>query len=205
MNYKILALLTIVPLLLMPLASSYAISGSEQMSMKDNVSMKKNIPVDPSIEKMRHMDQNNMANPYFFQIGDTTIKMKRGTVTISGHGAYNPDEGTIVGWGTYSINMGSRVVNGNWKAVHLASGSGNPYGDDSDDSQVHFIGMTASNKQLGKYRGENSMKESVKRGGHQIWISADAAESTLCVYGSYVGTPSPHDACVQANTISITK
>jgi len=205
MNYKILALLTIIPLLLMPLASSYAVSGNEQMSMKGNVSMKKNIPVDPSIEKMRHMNQGNTANPDFFQIDDTTIKMKRGTVTISGHGAYNPDEGTIVGWGTYSINMGSRVVNGNWKAVHLASGSGNPYGDDSDDSHVHFIGMTASNKQLGKYRGENSMKESIKRGGHQIWISADAAEGTLCVYGSYVGTPSPHDACVQANTISITK
>jgi len=202
MNYKILALLTIVPLLLMPLASSYAVSGDEQMSMKGNVSMKKNIPVDPSIEKMRHMGQNNMANPYFFQIGDTTIKMKRGTVTISGHGAYNPDEGTIVGWGTYSINMGSRVVNGNWKAVHLASGSGNPYGDDSDDSHVHFIGMT-TNKRIGG--GENSMRESIKRGGHQIWISADAVEGTLCVYGSYVGTPSPHDACVQTNTISITK
>lgn len=205
MNFKILALLAMVSLLLMPIASSYAVSGSEKMSMKDNVSMKKNIPVDPNIEKMRHMSQNNMANPYFFQIDDTTIKMKRGTVTISGHGAYNPDEGTIVGWGAYSINMGSRIVNGNWKAVHLASGSGNPYGNDSDDSYVHFIGMTASNKPLGKYRGENSMQESVKRGGHQIWISANAAEGTLCVYGSYVGTPSPRDACVETNTISITK
>jgi len=112
--------------------------------------------MDPNIEKMRHMGQDNMANPYFFQIDDTTVKMKRGTVTISGHGAYNPDTSTIIGWGAYSINMGSRVINGNWKAVHLASGSGNPSGDDSDDSQVHFIGMTASNKQLGKYRGENS-------------------------------------------------
>jgi len=202
MNFKILALLAMVSLLLMPIASSYAVSGNEQMSMKDNVSMKKNIPVDPNIEKMRHMGQNNMANPYFFQIDDTTIKMKRGTVTISGHGAYNPDEGTIVGWGAYSINMGSRIVNGNWKAVHLASGSGNPYGDDSDDSYVHFIGMT-TNKRIGG--GENSMRESIKRGGHQIWISADTVEGTLCVYGSYVGTPSPHDACVQANTISITK
>ena len=202
MNYKILALLTIVPLLLMPLASSYAVSGNEQMSMKGNVSMKKNMPVDPSIEKMRHMNQDNTANPYFFQIGDTTIKMKRGTVTISGHGAYNPDEGTIVGWGTYSINMGSRIINGNWKAANLVSGSGNPYGDESVDSHVHFIGMT-TNKRIGG--GENSMRESIKRGGHQIWISADAVEGTLCVYGSYVGTPSPHDACVQTNTISITK
>ncbi|MEX0764606.1 MAG: hypothetical protein WDZ43_02085 [Nitrosopumilaceae archaeon] len=98
MNFKILALLAMVSLLVMPVASSYAVSGNEQMSMKDNVSMKKNIPVDPNIEKMRHMGQDNMANPYFFQIDDTTITMKRGTVTISGHGAYNPDAGTIVGW-----------------------------------------------------------------------------------------------------------
>ena len=205
MNYKILALLTIVPLLLMPLASSYAVSGSEQMSMKDNISMKKNIPVDPSIEKMRHMGQDNTANPDFFQIDNTTIKMKRGTVTISGHGAYNPDKGTIVGWGTYSINMGSRVINGNWKAVNLAGGSGNPYGDDSDDSNVHFIVMTGSNKPFGKYKVENAVRESFKRGNHQIWISANTVEGILCVYGSYVGTPSPHDACVQTNTISITK
>jgi len=186
MNYKILALLTIVPLLLMPLASSYAVSGNEKMSMNDNVSMKKNMPL--SIEKMRHMGQSNMPNPYFFKIDDTTIKMKRGTVTISGHGAYNPDDGTIAGWGKYSINMGSRVINGNWKAINLVSGSGNPYGDDSNDSEVHFIGMT-TNKRIGG--GENSMRESIKRGGHQIWISADAVEGTLCVYGSYVGKPSP--------------
>lgn len=205
MNFKIPALLAMVSLLLMPIASSYAVSGSEKTSMKDNASMKKNMPVDPNIEKMRHMGQNNMANPHFFQIDDTTVKMKRGTVTISGHGAYNPDTGTIVGWGKYYINMGSRVINGNWKAINLVSGSGNPYGDDSDDSYVHFIGITASNKPLGKYRGENSMQESVKRGGHQIWISANAAEGTLCVYGSYVGTPSPRDACVETNTISITK
>ena len=202
MNLKIIALLAIVPLLLMPVASSYAVSGSEQMSMKDNISMKKNMVMDARMEKTRHMEQKNIPNPYFFQICDTIIKMKRGTVTISGHGAYNPDEGTIVGWGTYSINMGSRVINGNWKAANLVSGSGNPYGDESDDSHVHFISMT-TNKRIGG--GENSMRESIKRGGHQIWISADAAEGTLCVYGSYVGTPSPHDACVQANTISITK
>ena len=202
MNFKILALLAMGSLLLMPIASSYAVSGSEKMSMKDNVSMKKNMPVDPNVEKMRHMGQNNMANPYFFQIGDTIVKMKRGTVTISGHGAYNPDEGTIVGWGKYYISMGSRVINGNWKAINLVSGSGNPYGDDSSDSQVHFIGMT-TNKRIGG--GENSMRESIKRGGHQIWISADVAEGMLCVYGAYVGTPSPRDACVKTDTVSITK
>ena len=68
MNYKILALLTIVPLLLMPLASSYAISDSEQMYMKDNVSMKKNIPVDPSIEKMRYMGQDNKQTKIFSKL-----------------------------------------------------------------------------------------------------------------------------------------
>ena len=202
MNLTIIVLLAILPLLLMPVVSSYAVSGSEQMPMKDNVSMKKNVVTDARMEKTRHMEQKNIQNPYFFQIGDTIIKMKRGTVTISGHGAYNPNEGTIIGWGTYSINMGSRVVNGNWKAANLVSGSGNPYGDESDDLHAHFISMT-TNKRIGG--GENSMRESIKRGGHQIWISADAIEGTLCVYGSYVGTPSPRDACVQTNTISITK
>jgi hypothetical protein len=202
MNYKILALLAIVPLLLMPLASSYAVSGSEKMSMKDNASMKKRMAVDPRTEKMQHMEQQNIPNPYFFQIEETSVKMKRGTVTISGHGAYNPDEGTIVGWGKYYINMGSRVINGNWKAINLVSGSGNPYADDSSDSKVHFVGMTA-NKRIGG--GENSMRESIKRGGHQIWISADVVEGMLCVYGVYVGTPAPRDACVKTDTVSITK
>lgn len=202
MNLKIIVFLAIAPLLLMPIVSSYAVSGSEQMSVKDNSSMKKNMVMDVRMEKTRHMEQKNIPNPYFFQIGETIIKMKRGTVTISGHGAYNPDEGTIVGWGTYSINMGSRVINANWKAVNLVSGNGNPYGDESDNSHVHFISMT-KNKRIGG--GENSMRESIKRGGHQIWISADATEGRLCVYGSYVGTPSLHDACIQTNTISITK
>ena len=124
----------------------------------------------------------NILNPYFFIIDDTTLKMKRGTVTISGHGAYNPDEGTIFAWGEYSINMGSRVINGNWKAANLVSGSGNPYGKDSGDSSVHFIAITV-NKRIGG--GENAMQESIKREGHQIWISADTTDGRLCVYGSY--------------------
>jgi len=44
MNFKILALLAMVSLLVMPVASSYAVSGNEQMSMKDNISMKKTYP-----------------------------------------------------------------------------------------------------------------------------------------------------------------
>ena len=40
--------------------------------------MKKNIPVAPSIEKMRHIGQTKIADPYFFQIDDATIQTKRG-------------------------------------------------------------------------------------------------------------------------------
>lgn len=187
----------------MPVASSYAISNSESVSMKDQLSMKKNIP-DPSIEKMRHLSQTNIPDPYFFKIDDTTLKAKRGTITISGHGAYNPDEGMISAWGKYSISIGSRIIDGNWVAVDLASGKANPYGDDSNASHIHFIGKTASLKDQ-KYTGNNAKRESVMRGSHQIWISADADEGKLCVYGSFVGTPSPRNACVETNTISITK
>jgi len=203
MNSKILVSLLILSLLLMPIASSYAMS-SEHMSMKDKSSVKKNIPVDPSIEKMRHMGQTKIENPYFFQIDDTTVKIKRGTVTISGHGVYNPDQDVISAWGTYSISMGSRELAGSWTAANLVSGKGNPYGGDSDAFHVHFIGKTASLKDP-KYTGNNAKRESVMRGSHQIWISANTEEGKLCVYGSYVGTPSPRNACVETDTISITK
>jgi hypothetical protein len=190
-------------LLLMPIASSYAMS-SEQMSVKDKSSMKKNMSVDTSIEKMRHMGQTKIENPYFFQIDDTVVKIKRGTVTISGHGIYNPDKDVISGWGKYSISIGNRQISGSWTAVDLVSGKGNPYGVDSDESHVHFIGKTLSLKDP-KYTGSNAKKESVTRGSHQIWISANADESKLCVYGTYVGTPSPRNACIETDTISITK
>jgi len=203
MNSKILVSLLILSLLLMPIASSYAMS-SEQMSMKDKSPVKKNIPVVPSIEKMRHMGQTKIENPYFFQIDDTTVKIKRGTVTISGHGVYNPDQDVISAWGTYSITMGSRELAGSWTAANLASGKGNPYGVDSDESHVHFIGKTLSLKDP-KYTGNNAKRESVMRGSHQIWISANAEEGKFCVYGSYVGTPSPRNACVETDTISVTK
>ena len=204
MNSKMLVLLSVLSLLIMPVASSYAISNSESISMKDHSSVKKNIPVDPSIEKMRHMGQKEISNPYFFKIDDTTIKTKRVIVTISGHGAYNPDEGTISALGTYSISMGSREVSGNWVAANLASGKANPYGGDSDALHVHFIGKTASLKDP-KYTGTNAKRESVMRGSHQIWIYADAEEGKLCVYGFYVGAPSPRNACMETDTISITK
>jgi hypothetical protein len=204
MNSKILVLLSILPLLLMPVASSYAMSSSEHMSMKDNSAVKKNIPVDPSIEKMRHMEQVSISNPTFFQIGDTTIKTKSGTITISGHGVYNTDKHVISAWGTYSISMGSREITGSWTAVDLAGGKSNLYGGDSDTSHVHFIGKTASLKDT-KYAGHNAKRDSITRGSHQIWIYADAEEGKLCVYGSYVGAPSPRNACVQADTISITQ
>ena len=203
MNSKTLVLLAIVPLLLMPIASSYAMS-SEPMSMKDQSSTKKNISMDPNMEKMKHMDQAKISNPYFFQIDDTTIQTKRGTVTISGHGAYNPDHGMIYAWGTYSISIGSRELTGSWKAVNLVDGKGNPYGGDSDASYVHFVGKTMSLKDP-KFTGNNAKRESMTRGSHQIWISADAGEGKLCVYGSYVGTPSPRNACVETDTISIIK
>lgn len=190
-------------LLLMPIASSYAMS-SEQMSVKDKSSMKKNMSVDTSIEKMRHIGQTKIENPYFFQIDDTVVKIKRGTVTISGHGIYNPDKDVISGWGKYSISIGNRQISGSWTAVDLVSGKGNPYGVDSDESHVHFIGKTLSLKDP-KYTGSNAKKESVMRGSHQIWISANADESKLCVYGTYVGTPSPRNACIETDTISITK
>ncbi len=203
MNSKIFVILLILPLLLMPVASSYAMS-SEHMFMKDKSSVKKKIPVDPSIEKMKHIGQTKITNPYFFQIDDTTVKIKRGTVTISGHGAYNPDQDLISAWGTYSISIGSRELTGIWTAANLVSGKGNPYGSDSDASYVHFIGKTTSLKDP-KYTGNNAKRESVMRGSHQIWISANAEEGKLCVYGSYVGTPSPRNACIETDTISITK
>lgn len=203
MNSKILALLSILPLLLMPVASSYAMSD-ESISMKDKMSTKKNTSTNTGMEKIRHMGKTNISNPYFFQIDDTTLKTKRGTITISGHGEYNPDEGMISAWGKYSISMGSRVINGNWVAVDLVSGKANPYGDDSDASHVHFIGKTAGLKDP-KYTGNNAKRESVQRGSHQILISADAEEGKLCVYGSYVGAPHPRNACVETDTISITK
>ena len=203
MNSKILVLVTILPLLLMPVASSYAIS-SEHMSMKDQSSVKKNIPVDPSIEKMKHMGQIKISNPYFFQIDDTTIQTKRGSVTISGHGVYNPDQDVISAWGTYSVSMGSRELTGSWTAVDLVSGKGNPYSGNSDASNVHFVSKTLSLKDP-KFTGNNAKRESVMRGSHQIWISANAEEGKLCVYGSYVGAPSPRNACMETDTISITK
>ena len=202
MNSKILALLSIIPLLLMAISSSYAMSD-ESTSMKDQMSTKKNT-VNTSMDKMRHIGQTNISNPHFFQIDDTTLKTKRGTVTISGHGAYNPDEGMISAWGKYSIFMGSRIIDGNWVAIELVSGKANPYGDDSDASHVHFIGKTAGLKDP-KYTGSNAKRESIKRGSHQIWISADAEEGKLCIYGSYVGAPHPRNACVETNTIYITK
>ena len=204
MNSKILVLLTVLPLLLMPVASSYAMSSSEHMSVKDSSSVKKNIPVDTSIEKMRHMGQTDISNPTFFQITDTTLKTKSGIVTISGHGVYNTDKDVISAWRTYSISMGSREIAGSWTAVGLASGKANPYGGNSDASHVHFISKTASLKDT-KYTGHNAKRDSVTRGSHQIWIYADAEEGKLCVYGSYVGAPSPRNACVQADTISITQ
>jgi hypothetical protein len=203
MNSKILLLLAILPLLLMPVASSYAMS-SGYMSMKDKSSTEKLTPVDQNIGKMKHMEQTKISNPYFFQINDTTVLIKRGTITISGHGAYNPDEKTIYGWGTYSISIGSRELTGNWKAVNLVDGKGNPYGGDSDALHVHFVGMTMSLKDP-KFTGHNAKRESVMRGLHQLWISANAEEEKLCVYGSYVGTPSPSNACMKTDTISITK
>lgn len=190
-------------LLLMPIASSYAMS-SEHTPMKDKSSIKKNTPVSSSIEKIRHMEQTKIDNPYFFQIDDTTVKIKRGTVTISGHGIYNPDQDVISAWGKYSIAIGSRELTGSWTAANLVSGKGNPYGVDSDESHVHFIGKTLSLKDP-KYTGSNAKRESVMRGSHQIWISANAEEGKLCVYGSYIGSPSPRNACVDTDTISITK
>ncbi|HSF27772.1 MAG TPA: hypothetical protein VD699_02810 [Nitrosopumilaceae archaeon] len=203
MNSKILASLLMLPLLLMPIASSYAMS-SEYMPMKDKSSIKKNIPMGSSMEKIRHMGQTKIENPYFFQIDDTTVKIKRGTVTISGHGVYNPDQDVISAWGKYSISIGSRELAGSWTAANLVSGKGNPYGVDSDESHVHFIGKTLSLKDP-KYTGNNAKRESVMRGSHQIWISANAEEGKLCVYGSYVGAPSPRNSCVETDTISITK
>src|SRR3972149_6495354 len=129
MNSKILVSLLILSLLLMPIASSYAMS-SEQMSMKDKSSVKKNIPVDPSIEKIRHMGQTKIANPYFFQIDDTTVKIKRGTVTISGHGVYNPDQDVISAWGTYFLSFGRREFLGRCIDAILVRAKGNPYGGD---------------------------------------------------------------------------
>ena len=203
MNSKVLLILLVVPLLLIPVVSSYAMSG-EHMYVKDKSSVKKNIPVDPSIEKMRHMGKTDILNPYFFQIDDTTIKTKRATVTISGHGEYAPDQHMISAWGKYYISIGSRELVGSWKAVNLVSGKGNPYGGDSDATSVHFVGKTLSLKDP-KYTGNNAKRESAMRGSHQIWISADAEEGKLCVYGSYVGTPSLRSACVETDTISITK
>ena len=204
MNFKILALFTAIPLLLMAQSSSYAISGSDQMMMKDSASMKKSMSMSADMEKIRHMQQTDIPNPIYFKIDDTTIKINRGSVTISGHGAYNPEKDLISAWGAYSISMGSRVINGNWKATNLVSGNGNPFGGSSDDSHVHFVGKTASFKDP-KFTGHNAKRESIKRGGHQLWISADAAEGKLCVYGKFVGTPSPRNACVETNTITITK
>ena len=201
MNSKILVLLSVFPLLLTPVVSSYAMS-SEHMSMKVQSTMKKNIPVEPSIEKMRHVGQTKISDPYFFQIDDTTIQTKRGTITISGHGEYNTNQDVISAWGTYSISMGSRELTGAWKAIDLVSGKGNPYGGDSDASHVHFVSKTSSLKDP-KYTGNNAKRESVMRGSHQIWIYADA-EGKLCVYGSYVGT-NPRNLCVVTDTISITK
>jgi len=203
MNHKIIISLLIIPLLLMPIVSSYAMSD-EQMFMKDKSSVKKNMQVNPSMEKMRHMGQTKIANPYFFQIDDTIVKIKRTTITISGHGVYDPDKEVISAWGKYSISKGSRELVGSWTAANLVSGKGNPYGGDSDTSSVHFIGKTISLKDP-KYTGNNAKRESVMRGSHQIWISADAEEGKLCVYGSYVGTPNPRNACVETDTISITK
>lgn len=215
MNPKILALFALIPLLLMPVASSHAMSSNDQMSMKDKTTMKKEMSMKDKaamkketsmktkMDKMRHMTQTNIPNPYFFQIDDTTITTNRGTVTIAGHGEYNPEQNMISAWGTYSLAMGSRVINGNWKATSLVSGTGNPYGGDSDDSHVNFIGMTVLQKDP-KFTGNNAKRESFKRGGHQILIYADAAEGKLCVYGAYVGTPTPRNACVETDTISIT-
>lgn len=197
MNLKILTSLVILPLLLIPIASSYAMPS-------DKVPMEKQTASNSSVEKMKHMEHDNVPNPYYFQIDETTIKVKRGTVTISGHGAYNPDENFISAFGKYSIAIGSRVVTGNWKAVGLVDGKGNPYGESSDDSHVHFIGKTAGLKDP-KYTGGNAKRESVMRGSHQIWISADAAEGKLCVYGGYIGLTTPRTACIETDTISITK
>jgi len=203
LNHKMLLALSIIPILLIPVASSFAMPG-EQMSMKDKTSMKNNMSSNKSIEKMRHMEQIEISNPYYFQIDNTEIKVKRGTITISGHGAYDPEEGKISGWGKYSISIGSREIAGSWKAVNLVSGKGNPFGGDSDESHVHFIGKTLGLKDP-KYTGNNAKRESLMRGSHQIWISADAEEGKLCVYGKYVGTPSPRNACIETETISITK
>src|SRR5574338_36476 len=202
MNSKMLMIFAVLPLLLMPVASSYAMSY-ENKPMKKNSSTKM-LSVDQTMEKVKHMKQTKISNPYFFQIDDTTIPTKRGTVTISGHGAYNPDAKTISAWGTYSISIGSRELTGKWNAVNLADGNGNPYAGDSDGVQVHFVGKTIGLKDP-KYTGNNAKRESVMRGSHQIWISANAEEGKLCVYGSYVGTPSPRNACMETDTISITK
>jgi hypothetical protein len=187
----------------MPIVSSYAMSG-EKMSMKDKSSVTKNTQVNLSLEKMRHMGQTKIANPYSFQIDETTVKIKRATVTISGHGVYNPEDDVISAWGKYSISHGSRERAGSWTAANLVSGNGNPYAGDSDESSVHFVGKTMGLKDP-KYTGNNAKRESITRGSHQIWISADAEEGKLCIYGSFVGTPSPRNACVETDTISITK
>ena len=50
MNSKILVLLVAVLLLLMPVAYSYAVSGNEYISMKDNASVKKNNSMNKIIE-----------------------------------------------------------------------------------------------------------------------------------------------------------
>lgn len=170
----------------------------------DKTTMKKQTATMSNMEKTKHTEHTSIQNSYSFLIDETTIKTKRGTVTLSGHGAYSPDEDMISALGKYSIKMGSRIVTGNWKAVGLVDGKGNPYGGSSDDSHVHFIGKTAGLKDP-KYTGNNAKRESITRGSHQIWISANAAEGTLCVYGGYVGLSTPRTACVETDTISITK
>lgn len=180
----------------MPVVSGYAMPS-------DKTSDKK-IASNSSVEKMRHLEHGNIPDPYYFQIDETTIKTKRGTVKISGHGEYNPDENLISAFGKYSIAIGSRVVSGNWKAIGLADVKANPYGGISDDSQVHFIGKTTGHKDP-KYTGQNAKRESVERGSHQIWIFADAVEGKLCAYGGYLGLSTPRTACVETDTISITK
>ena len=197
MNLKILSLLAILPLLLMPVISGYAMPY-------DKTSVKTHTIAISNIDKMKHMEHSSIPNSYSFMIDETTIKAKRGIVTVSGHGAYNPDENTISAWGKYSIAVGSRVVKGNWNAVGLVDGKGNPYGGSSDDLHVHFIGKTASLKDT-KYTGNNAKRESVMRGSHQIWIYANAAEGILCVYGGYVGLSTPRTACTETDTISIAK
>ncbi|MEK6834106.1 MAG: hypothetical protein AABY31_01315, partial [Thermoproteota archaeon] len=48
------------------------------ISMKDQMSTKKNTLTNTSMEKMRHIGQTKIADPYFFQIDDTTIQTKHG-------------------------------------------------------------------------------------------------------------------------------